>query len=272
MPGAPRSSKPITPNPLAQPADRVDPSASGSAERSLRLLALLAQEGRALSLAELTARLALPKGTTHRLCTQLMASGFLARDVDERLFVAGPALRQLAFDTLNHGVVRGLRHQVLAELVSEVGETCNFTTLDGMQVLYLDRVEAQWPLRLTLDVGSHVPLHCTASGKLFLAHMPKAKRNAVIDRLALPRLTNNTITEPDALRAECERIAKRGYASDSEEFIAGLVAVAVPVLDQGGQQRAALAVHAPTARMQLDDAVQRLDALRRAAQRLGKLL
>jgi len=128
-----------------------DAGSGSSAERSLRLLSLLANEGRALSLADLAARLALPKGTAHRICTQLLAGGFLARDVDERSFVVGPALRRLAFDTLNHGVVRGQRHDVLAALVGQVGETCNFTTLDGTQVLYLDRVEAQWPLRLTLD-------------------------------------------------------------------------------------------------------------------------
>lgn len=80
-----------------------------SAERSLRLLAMLANAGRALSLAELALRLGLPKATTHRLCTQLLESGFLARDTDERCFAVGPALRQLAFDTLNHGVLRGLR-------------------------------------------------------------------------------------------------------------------------------------------------------------------
>ncbi|MEO5696135.1 MAG: helix-turn-helix domain-containing protein, partial [Burkholderiaceae bacterium] len=107
-----------------------------SAERSLRLLTHLADEGRALSLAELGAALALPKATVHRICTQLLESGFVARDVDERDFIVGPALRKLALDTLNHGTVRGLRHEVLSDLVARVGETCNFTTLDGASVLY----------------------------------------------------------------------------------------------------------------------------------------
>jgi len=254
-------------------APSTEESASGSsAERSLRLLALLAGEGRALSLAELAARLGLPKGTAHRICAQLLATGFLARDVDERSFSVGPALRQLAFDTLNHGVVRGLRHEVLAELVRQVGETCNFTTIDGTQVLYLDRVEAQWPLRLTLDVGSHVPLHCTASGKLFLAQLPAGERDALIDRIALTRMTANTITSPAKLRAECEAIMRRGYSCDREEFIAGLIAVAVPVAGPTGDIRAAVAVHAPTARMTLDDAVERIDALRSAAARMSGLL
>ncbi|VTU21915.1 Acetate operon repressor [Variovorax sp. PBL-H6] len=258
---------------VAAPAPHVEePSTGSSAERNLRLLALLANEGRALSLADLAAQLSLPKGTAHRICTQLLATGFLARDVDERMFSVGPALRQLAFDTLNHGVVRGLRHEVLSDLVRQVGETCNFTTLDGAQVLYLDRVEAQWPLRLTLDVGSHVPLHCTASGKLFLAQMEKKERDAVIGQITLARMTANTITDAGALRAECNAIARQGYSTDREEFIAGLVAVAVPVFDATGKQRAAIAVHAPTARMTMEDAIERISALKAAAARMASLL
>ncbi len=270
----PRSVRPAIAAPSAPsaPAAADDAASGSSAERSLRVLALLANAGRALSLAELAAQLALPKGTAHRICTQLLAGGFLVRDVDERSFSVGPALRQLAFDTLNHGVVRGQRHEVLAELVRQVGETCNFTTLDGAQVLYLDRVEAQWPLRLTLEVGSHVPLHCTASGKLFLAQMPKKERDAMIDALALTCMTPTTLTDAARLRAECEAIARRGYSTDREEFIAGLIAVAVPVLDTEGRPRAAIAVHAPSARMTLDEAVKRIDALQAAARRMSALL
>ena len=255
-----------------RPEPESEAASGSSAERSLRLLSLLANEGRALSLADMAAQLALPKGTAHRICTQLLAAGFLARDVDQRSFIVGPALRQLAFDTLNHGVVRGLRHEVLAELVAKVGETCNFTTLDGAQVLYLDRVEAQWPLRLTLDVGSHVPLHCTASGKLFLAQMPPAARDALIAQLPLPRMTRNTIASAKGLRAECERIAQQGYACDREEFIAGLIAVAVPVQGSDGVCRAAIAVHAPVARLALEAAVANLAALQAAATRMRALL
>jgi DNA-binding IclR family transcriptional regulator len=139
-------------------------------------------------------------------------------------------------------------------------------------VLYLDRVEAHWPLRLTLEVGTHVPLHCTASGKLFLSQMKPAQRDALIDGHALPALTPNTLTQADALRAECEAIAERGYSTDREEFMAGLVALAVPVRDRHGQARAAIAVHGPSARMSLDHAIARLPALRAAAQRMGRLL
>lgn len=254
-------------NPTDSPA-----ASDSSAARSLRLLAAVAEAGHPLTLAELAARLGLPKPTVHRLCAQLQDSGFLARDVDERCFVVGPALSRLAFDTLNHGAARSVRHDVLAQLVQQVGETCNFTTLDGTRVLYLDRVEAHWPLRLTLEVGSHVPLHATASGKLFLALMPAAERDALIGQLVLERLTPETLTEPQALREECAQIAAQGHADDRGEFIAGLIAVAVPVLDGQGRPRAAIAVHAPTARMSLAQARERLPFLHAAAARMRTLL
>ena len=253
----------------AKPAEPANRSAS---ERSLRLLALLADEGRAQTLAELSQRLELPKATTHRLCAQLLASGYLARDIDERSFVVGPALRRLALDALNHGSARALRHAVLSDLVDKVGETCNFTTQDGASVLYLDRVEAPWPWRLTMDVGAHVPLHCTASGKLFLAFLPAADRDAMLAHLSLPRLTPNTIVRAQDLRRECEAIAHNGHSLDREEFITGLVALAVPVRGASGDVRAAIAVHAPSVRMTAAAAVARLPALLAAAKKMGRLL
>lgn len=266
------ATKKVTPR--DEPAPRVgdDEPASGSAERTLRLMALLAEEGRPMTLAELTAALQLPKVTVHRLCANLVAGGFLVRDLDERSFTIGPALRELAFNALNHGTLRGLRHSVLKTLVDEIGETCNFTTLDGAEVLYLDRVEARRPLRLTIDVGAHVPLHCSASGKLLLAHMPKRQRDTVIRRIPLTALTANTVTTPEALKAECEEILAQGFARDREEFVPGLIALAVPVRDAQQAVRATIAVHAPVARLSMAEAEARLDALQRAAEAMGRLL
>jgi IclR family transcriptional regulator, acetate operon repressor len=243
-----------------------------STERSLRLLTVLAHEGRPLSLAELIEALDLPKATVYRICTQLLECGFITRDINERDYVAGPALRKLALDTLNHGTVHGLRHKILSDLVAKVGETCNFTTLDGADVIYLDRVEAPWPWRLTLEVGVHVPLHCTASGKLFLATMEPKRRDMLIATLSLERMTDHTIYNADDLHAECEVIAKRGYAFDREEFITGLMAIAVPVRDSEGKVRAAMAIHAPTARLSDADLNKKLPALQAAAKRMGALL
>jgi IclR family acetate operon transcriptional repressor len=257
---------------LARASASITPLPGSSSERSLRLLQCVAAADRAVSLADLAERLALPKPTLHRLCAQLVTQGFLARDVDEKSYSAGPALRALALDTLNRGTSRGLRHAVLTRLVDDVGETCNFTTLDGAQIVYLDRVEARWPLRLTLDVGSHVPLHCTSSGKLFLASLPPEQSEALLAGLELPALTAHTITSHKLLREECATIARSGYSTDREEFIAGLIAVAVPVLDGAGRIRACIAMHAPTARLPLEQAKKHLPRLKAAAREMAALL
>ena len=118
-----------------------------------------------------------------------------------------------------------------------------------------------------------MPLHCTASGKLFLATLPEAQREALIgEARRCRRMTANTITTVKALRDECAAIARAGYSSDREEFIAGLIAVAVPVLGAAGAIRAAMAMHAPTARMSLEQAKKQLPRLRAAARELSALL
>jgi DNA-binding IclR family transcriptional regulator len=167
--------------------------------------------------------------------------------------------------------LRAARGAILARLVAEIGETCNFTMLDGAQIVYVDRVETAWPLRMTLTSGSHVPLHCTASGKLLLALLPKASRERLVAQLPLKRYTESTITDPKRFSVELSRIRANRYATDNEEFHAGLVCVAVPVI---GKKRAcaALAVHAPVSRMPLERALSHLPVLRRAAAAMSSTL
>ena len=102
--------------------------------------------------------------------------------------------------------------------------------------------------------------------------MPQAARDALIAQLPLPRMTRNTIVSAKGLRAECDRIAEQGYSTDCEEFIAGLIAVAVPVQGANGVSRAAIAVHGPIARITLAEAVAHMPALKTAAERMRLLL
>ena len=153
--------------------------------------------------------------------------------------------------------------------LQDLGETVNLTMLDGSAVVYLARVETEWPLRMPLQPGSHVPLHCTASGKLLLALLPAARRRRIVDELALPRFTDHTITDRRALDAELASIRRDDLSTDNEEYLAGLVCVAVPVAASDGRNVACVAVHAPVARMPLDRALTHVPALRDAAAALG---
>jgi DNA-binding IclR family transcriptional regulator len=131
-------------------------------------------------------------------------------------------------------------------------------------------VETRWPLRLSLEPGSRVPAHCTASGKLFLSHLPTESRERILATLPLPQSSPRTIVETNELRRELQRIAKRGYSTDNEEFVAGLVAVAVPVRDKKKHVFAAVACHAPVARVDLKKLVAEVPRLEAAAAKIAR--
>lgn len=240
--------------------------------RLFDLLEVLVREDRPLTLAEAVAASGWPKPTVHRLLSQLEAGGLLAREPDGRRYAVAPRLLRLSESALAGSTQQGVRHAVLRQLVADVGESCNLTALSGVEVVYLDRIESAFPLQFNLRPGTRVPIHCSASGKLLLAHLPAAQRNALLDELPLARYTTTTLGNREALEAEFRRIRKDGYAVDAEEFVEGLVCVAVPVpaSHSGGTPRCAVALQAPAARMSLAQAIDRLPRLQAAAQALAR--
>ncbi|MDO5103851.1 MAG: IclR family transcriptional regulator [Lautropia sp.] len=248
-----------------------EPQLASSSQRSLAVLEFVSQADPAPTLMDIADALALPKATVFRLCTQLVAQRWLSK-TEERAYRPGSRLHALCFNLNQEDRFKMLRHQILTRLVERIGETCNLTMLDGNEVLYLDRVETHWPLRMVLDAGSHVPIHATASGKLFLAFMSAPARRALLEAVDLCPLTPHTLTSIEALDAESRQIRELGYACDREEFLAGLIALAVPVHTEGQACRAAIAVHAPSARMSLDKAKEALPLLQDAAMSMQGLL
>lgn len=249
-------------------------NASTPGLRLFELLEILAREARPLTLAQAVAVTGWPKPSVHRQLLQLEAGGLLVREPDGRRYAPGARLLRLAESTLAASTQQGVRHAVLRQLVADIGESCNFTALSGAEVVYLDRIESAFPLQLNLRAGTHVPVHCSASGKLILAHLPTAQRNAVLDGLPLPRHTATTLATREALEDEFHRIRKEGYAVDAEEFVEGLVCVAVPVRssDERNPVRCAVALQAPVARMSLGQALERVPRLHEAAKALGRTL
>lgn len=248
-------------------------AASAPSLRMLELLETVARQGRPFALADAIAATAWPKPTVHRMLAQLEEGGWLAREPDGRRYSLTPRLLAMAETALAASSQQGVRHAVLRQLVADLGESCNLTALSGADVVYLDRVESAFPLRMELRAGTRVPLHCSASGKLFLAFLPAARRKALLDALPLAAHTPHTITRRKALEQELERIRREGHAVDAEEFVQGLVCVAVPVMAPGSKSvRCAVALQAPAARMPLEKALLEVGRLREAASAVARTL
>lgn len=240
--------------------------------RTLLILEILGKSDRAMTATEINEQLGLPKQTVHRLCTTLETNGFLTRQGNSKRYLPARRLRDLGAGLLHSSRQHMARRQILLNVARQVGETVNYVIPEDSGMRYLDRVETDWAFRIQLPIGTNVPFHCTASGKCFLASLAPKTRAQMVASLDLDRLTEKTLTEPAALLAELDEIARRGYSIDNEEFLDGMVAISVPVTDAAGRFVAALAFHGPTQRIDIEDAISRKEELQRAALRLRDAL
>jgi DNA-binding IclR family transcriptional regulator len=236
--------------------------------RVLRLIEHLANASQPLTLSQLASRMRIPKATMMRTLDSLERHGYVQRTPSERGYVPGAASANLALATLRNNTFIRTSHLILGKLVGATGETCNLTMQEGNSVVYVDRVETEEPLRLHLLPGTRAPMHCTASGKLFLARLPLLEQRKLLASTALKRLTPKTIVDPTQMESELRLIAKRGIGIDDEEFVLGMVAIAVPICAQDGRVIAALACHAPVARKSVDQLLQYIPKLEQAGREL----
>ena len=236
--------------------------------KAVAILETMATVRRPLGVTEVGVLLGLPKPTAHRIVRMLESEGLLQREPGSRRFVPGARLVRLGLGVVAASMLSAPRHAILEALSQKIGETCNFGVMADNHVVYLDRVESAWPFGLRFEPGSHVPLHCTSMGKLFLSLMPAKKCALLLRSNPLYRYTENTITDAARLEAELENIRSAEVSTDNQEFLAGVVCVAVPVRDNNKQPVAALAVSAPLARMTLQQGLQHVPLLQAAAEQL----
>ncbi len=242
---------------------------------NLRLLMVLeevARGGVPVTPTEVNSELELPKPTIHRLFATLEEEGFVQRDMDGRTYSPGPRMRRLAASTMSSLRIRTARQAILRRLSLEIGETCNIALPDRDAMLYLERVETEWPLRIQLPQGTRVPFHCTASGKMYLSSLAPNHLERYLNATTLDARTVNTITDRASLLAELDEISRTGFSTDRAEFMEDMIAVAVPIYESNGRLMATLSFHAPTMRFNIERAHDHLDALRAAASELSQLI
>jgi len=253
-------------------AARRKEDAAGAVPKALRVLETVAARKRPLAIAEIAAALDMPQPTAHRIVGTLEKLGFVGREPGRRRVVGGARLVTLGLDALKAAASNGGPHAVLAALAKKTGESCNLGVIANGHVVYIDRVESHWPLGLRFEPGSRVPLHCTAIGKLLLSRLEPSEVAAQLSDGALTRYTATTITEERRLNAELARIRRQEYSIDNQEFMSGVVCIAVPVNGPRAEVCAGLAISAAEARLTLAGIRRLLPDLRAAASKLSRAL
>ncbi len=253
-------------------AGAVVPPTGSAIMRAIEILDVISRSDDMPQLAEICRAVNLPKATVYRILGTLEHAGFVSKEPGAKRYQCGQRLHNISIRVLQNSPARAARRAILEELVEEIGETCNLTVPDVHTVTYLERVEASWPLRTTLSVGSKVPMYASASGKLFLSFMPRRNCERFIRSTPLVPYTSSTLTDPSRLLNELETIRARDFAIDEGEYLNDICCVAVPVRNHDGEVVASIAAHGCSARMPVAQAMEYLPNLREAAENIGRTL
>ncbi|HEY8702024.1 MAG TPA: IclR family transcriptional regulator [Arthrobacter sp.] len=240
--------------------------------KALGLLVLLGDEPRGASAAEISRRAELPFSTTYRLLGSLTRDGFVDYEPEGRRYHLGLRIFQLGQRVSNHHGFAGTAMPVLRRVTEQTGEATILSVRDGHHHLTVSKVDGPQTFRVTSDPGHLGALHTTSVGKVLVAFAEDAERHRLVEELALEPLTEFSITDREAFRAEIERVRSCGYALMDEENELGMRAVAVPVFNSQGYAFASLATAVPVFRLSVEGLVAHVPLLQEAAAELSARL
>ncbi|GGP89368.1 IclR family transcriptional regulator [Streptomyces roseolilacinus] len=235
---------------------------SQTVDRALSILPLLAQ-GPA-DLGQVAERLGVHKSTALRLLRTLHEHGLVHRQQDQR-YRLGARLLALAQEAAENLDVREIAHPHLVRLNEETGHTVHLAVREGDEVLYVDKVDSRYPVRMYSRIGRPVAVTVAAVAKVLLADLPEAERHALTARLDYPPYTPRSTPHAAAFRTELAAVREQGWAADLGGHEESINCVAAPVRGADGRVAAALSVSAPNVVVTAEELLALLPLVRRTA-------
>lgn len=235
---------------------------SQTVDRALSILPLLA-EGPA-NLEQVANRLGVHKSTALRLLRTLHEHGIVHRQPDQR-YRLGTRLFALAQQAVENLDVREIAHPHLVELNARTGHTIHLAVHEEDEVLYIDKVESRYPVRMYSRIGKPVAITVAAVAKLLLADLPEQERRSLAERLDYPRYTSRSITDSAAFLAELATVREQGWATDLGGHEESINCVGAPVRGPDGRAVAAMSVSAPNVVVSAEELLTLLPLVRRTA-------
>lgn len=210
-----------------------------SVEKAMRILDVLLAKRSPMTLTQISETCGFPKSTTHALISTLREFDMIEQDSDGR-YALGIHLYELGCASAASWDISSLVHSYLEKLSDDTGATSFVAVLDRGQAMTFDRCVASAGLQIVSDQGSRFPLHATAQGKVLLSGLSDREVEHYARTHVLSQYTPHTITDPDALIREIQKVREQGYAIEDGEYRIGFRAVASPIRDHSGNVRYAL--------------------------------
>ncbi len=173
-------------------------------DKTLKILELFDKRGKELTVTEINDLLSLNKTSTFRIIKNLEDAGYLEKDSDTLRYKLGLKIYYLGSLAEPNSTTRKIGRPFLENLNDQCGETVHLAVLHQGEALYLDKIEGKKTIRVITSIGMKLPAHCSALGKTLLAALSEETLENIIKEKGLSRFTGNTITAPNALKAELE--------------------------------------------------------------------
>ncbi|WP_342740073.1 IclR family transcriptional regulator [Bradyrhizobium sp. B117] len=246
--------------------------AVGPLDRAFAIVGYVANQTKAVSVAEIANALALPIPTAHRLVGNLEERGLLQKALGSKRYVVGNQLVTLSAKVIGAAFRTARRHAVLRAVAGEIGEQCEIGVVRDNVVAYVDSVRVSQPQGLQFNPGEAAPLHCTSTGKIYMSRLPERAREKLCRSLTLTQYTDNTIVDCDTLLRLLAETRHHGWAKTNEEYVKGVVGCAVPIVSPDGELIACLGVSVPVARVSFAELDRFIPPLQRAAVLLSQTI
>jgi IclR family pca regulon transcriptional regulator len=205
-----------------------------------------------MTLSEVARATDLSRAAARRFLHTLAQLGYVW--TDGRTFALTPRVLELGFSYLSSLSLPEIAQPHLEKLVSTVHESASVSVLDGDDIVYVARVPTSRIMTVSINIGTRFPAYATSMGRVLLAHLPDAELDAYLERVRPEPLAPQTVTSPELLRAELDRIRAQGWALVDQELEAGLRSIAAPVRGRSDRVVAAANVSSHASRMSGEDA------------------
>ncbi|WP_419997443.1 IclR family transcriptional regulator [Streptomyces boninensis] len=239
---------------------------SQTVDRALSILPLLA-EGPA-GLEQVATRLGVHKSTAMRLLRTLHEHGLVYRQEDQR-YRLGARLFALAQEAVENLDIREIAHPHLVKLNEATGHTVHLAVYEEKEVLYIDKVESRYPVRMYSRIGKPVAITVAAVAKLLLADLPEPERRAVAERLDYPTYTPRSTPNAEAFLKELAKVREQGWATDLGGHEESINCIGAPIRDAAGRTVAAASLSAPNVVVSADELLALFPQLRRTAEAIS---
>ena len=216
-------------------------------------------------------KLKIPLPTIYRHIETLCEEKYLVPS-NSKKYLPGPKIRNLILKSLPYEPNFTLRRSYLRKLTNDIEETVSLSIPIGTKLVYFDRIEFHWPMQLNLEAGDHLPLHASASGKLYLSSIEEEKVIQIFENIKTPKTAKNTITDILQFKKELKKIKNQGYAFDDEEWFDGMVGDSVPIFNSNKELCFCLSTHTAKSRKDINDLKEILKIMLSSANNLKKVL